>query len=53
MLQAYRHRIKTMLDTLIKNATIVDGTGSAPYTGDIGIADGIIDIGREVDNVCR
>ena len=31
-----------MLDTLIKNATIVDGTGAEPYTGDIGIQDGKI-----------
>jgi N-acyl-D-aspartate/D-glutamate deacylase len=31
-----------MLDLLIKNGTIVDGTGAAPYTGDIAIADGVL-----------
>ncbi|MCX2979657.1 D-aminoacylase [Halieaceae bacterium IMCC14734] len=31
-----------MLDYLIKDATIVDGSGAAPFTGDIGIADGKI-----------
>jgi N-acyl-D-aspartate/D-glutamate deacylase len=36
-----------MLDILIKDALIVDGTGSAPYSGDIGITDGLIsDIGK-------
>ncbi|MGI9329044.1 MAG: N-acyl-D-amino-acid deacylase family protein [Pseudomonadales bacterium] len=29
-----------MYDYLIKNATIVDGTGAKPYSGDIAIADG-------------
>ena len=30
------------LDYLIKGATIVDGTGSAPYVGNVGIKDGKI-----------
>ena len=38
-----------MFDYLIKNATIVDGTGAAPFEGNIGVKDGIIaDVG-EVD----
>ena len=31
-----------MLDYLIRNAKIVDGSGKAPYSGDIGIANGVI-----------
>ncbi len=31
-----------MLDVLIKDALIVDGSGAAPFSGDIGVADGII-----------
>lgn len=35
-----------MLDYLIKNATIVDGTGADTFNGDIGIADGkIVEVG--------
>jgi N-acyl-D-aspartate/D-glutamate deacylase len=37
-----------MLDYLIKNAQIVDGTGETPFNGDIGIADGVI---TEVGNI--
>lgn len=42
-----------MLDYLIKNATIVDGTGSAPYSGDIGIADGLITEVGDVSGAAR
>ncbi|MFI9720488.1 amidohydrolase family protein [Streptomyces sp. NPDC052396] len=31
-----------MLDHLIRRATVVDGTGSSPYTADVGIRDGRI-----------
>lgn len=38
-----------MLDTLIRNGVIVDGTGKAGYQGDIGIKDGkILQIGRNI-----
>src|SRR3954447_1172878 len=30
------------LDYVVKNATIVDGTGSAPYVGSVGVRDGRI-----------
>lgn len=40
-----------MLDYLIKDATIVDGSGAAPFAGDIGIADGkIIAVGKVNDS---
>ena len=36
-----------MHDYLIRNATIVDGTGAAPFTGDIAIAGGrIVEVGE-------
>jgi N-acyl-D-aspartate/D-glutamate deacylase len=31
-----------MLDLLFKNATVIDGTGSAPFTADVGVQDGKI-----------
>ncbi|MCR9277048.1 MAG: amidohydrolase family protein [Pseudomonadaceae bacterium] len=42
-----------MYDTLIKNATIVDGTGSAPFTGDIAFADGKIAAVGSVDGSAK
>ena len=39
-----------MLDILIKNGTIVDGTGSNRYQADVGIADGVItEIAKDLD----
>ena len=36
-----------MYDTVFEGATIVDGTGRAPYTADVGIREGlIVEIGR-------
>ena len=32
-----------MCDILIKNGTIIDGTGSKPYIGDIAITNGVIE----------
>lgn len=42
-----------MYDTLIKNATIVDGTGNAPFTGDIAFADGVIAAVGSVDGSAK
>lgn len=32
-----------MLDTLIRGAKVVDGTGKAAFTADVGILDGMIE----------
>ena len=43
-----------MHDYIIRNATIVDGTGAAPYTGDVAIKDGVIaGVGRDADGRAR
>jgi N-acyl-D-amino-acid deacylase len=43
-----------MYDYLIKGGTIVDGTGTAPVTGDLAIADGkIAAIGGEIDGPAK
>jgi len=41
----------TMLDTIIRAGTIVDGTGAAPFTGDVGIRDGrIVAVGKVAES---
>ena len=36
-----------MLDTLFEGATIVDGSGAAPFTADVGVRDGqVVEVGR-------
>jgi hypothetical protein len=35
-------KYRRMLDLLIKNARIVDGTGASSFMGDLGVADGLI-----------
>jgi N-acyl-D-amino-acid deacylase len=42
------------LDVIIRNGTIVDGTGAEPFVGDVGIRDGIIAaIGTVTDSAAR
>ena len=38
-----------MMDLIIRNAVIVDGTGSARNRGDIGISDGLISAIGEIE----
>ncbi|MDP3612946.1 MAG: D-aminoacylase, partial [Rubrivivax sp.] len=36
-----------MLDSVFEGATVIDGTGAAPYTADVGVVGGVIvEIGR-------
>ena len=40
-----------MLDTIIKGGRIIDGLGGQPYSGDIGVKDGVIvEIGGEISS---
>jgi N-acyl-D-amino-acid deacylase len=43
-----------MLDAVIKGGSIVDGTGAAPYSGDVGVRDGkIVAVGERIDDESR
>jgi N-acyl-D-aspartate/D-glutamate deacylase len=43
-----------MYDILIKNGTLVDGTGSAPVGGDLAITDGrIVEVGGTIDGAAK
>ena len=43
-----------MLDLVIRGGTIVDGTGAAPYTGDVGVSQGqIVAVGKVTDPAQR
>jgi N-acyl-D-aspartate/D-glutamate deacylase len=43
-----------MLDYLVKGATIVDGSGSPPYVGDVGVRDGrIVAIGETTEDAAQ
>ena len=43
-----------MNDYLIKSATIVDGSGAAPYTGDLALRDGrIAEVGTKISSAAR
>ena len=43
-----------MFDIVIKNGTVVDGTGVAPVVGDVAIRDGlIIEVGGRITQAAR
>ena len=42
-----------MYDYLIKEATIVDGTGSAPYEGNVAVQDGLVAAVGDVDGPAK
>ncbi len=43
-----------MLDKVIKGGTIVDGSGGAPYAGDVGVRDGkIVAVGETIDEAAH
>ena len=43
-----------MHDYVIKGGTIVDGTGDAPYTGDVAVKDGrIVEVGGSISDAAR
>ena len=43
-----------MLDCVIKGGTIVDGTCTAPVTGDVGVRDGVIEsVGGSIDEAAN
>lgn len=50
MIRPFKNQATTMYDYLIKNATIVDGLGDKPYSGDVAIEDGKIAAVGKVDS---
>jgi N-acyl-D-amino-acid deacylase len=53
MIKALKKRIAAMYDYLIKNATIIDGLGDKPYSGDVAIEDGKIAALGKVDGSAK
>jgi N-acyl-D-aspartate/D-glutamate deacylase len=42
-----QQEVETMLDLVVRAGTVVDGTGSQPFTADIGVSDGrVVEVGR-------